>query len=233
MRKTDRSFNGEKVIHERLYREAIDNKKKKKEFQDSELEQCTFSPNLYYSTTQVGGNIDDFLERQKIYEEIKKERIERKLSRSIDHNEYTFTPKINLTSDILMKADHNRANEDIKDKVDRLYKDNFEKLKNRKDQLEKCYYAQFDFKPKINEISRFVGKDHTVEDLYNQKESYKIKKLKEERTRNDSDDCTFKPKINKDKYENVKSNYTLDENISKRIQNEVKFKTDKIDEIKK
>jgi hypothetical protein len=233
LRKTDRSFNGDISIHQRLYKEGVDKMNRNKNHIDNELEQCTFSPNLCYSTTQAGGNIDDFLERQKIYEEIKKERLERKLSKSIDHNQYTFTPKINLTSDILMKADHNRASEDIKDKVDRLYKDDFEKIKNRKTQLEKCYYAQYDFKPKINEISRFVGKDNTYEDLYTNKESNKLRKIREEKNKVETEGCTFKPKINKDRFENVKSNYTLDENISKRIQNEVKYKNEKIEEIKR
>ena len=31
--------------------------------------------------------------------------------------------------------------------------------------MENFYYAQYDFKPKINEISRLVGKDHNIEEL--------------------------------------------------------------------
>lgn len=235
MNKTDRSFTGEgKSIHERLYKEALNkNNQRGRDILDSELEQCTFSPNLYYSTTQPGGNIDDFLERQKIYEELKKERLERKLSKSIEHTKYTFTPKINLTSDILMKADHSRSNEDIKDKVERLYKEDFEKMRNRKEQLEKFYYAQYDFKPKINEISRFVGRDHTYEELSNHRESSKSRKIRDDKNKGETDLCTFKPKINKDKYTNVQSSYKSDENILKRIKSEVKFKNEKIEEIKK
>jgi len=231
MRKTDRSFNGDLSIHERLYREGINQKQRNRSFVDNEHEICTFSPNLFYSTTQPGGNIDDFLERQKIYEEIKKERLERKLSKSIEHKEYTFNPRINLTSDILMKADHNRANEDLKDKVERLYKDDFEKLKNRREQLEKFYYAQYDFKPKINEISKFIGKDHTVEELYQKRESSKVRRFKD-KEKEENDGCTFKPKINKDKFENIQSNYKLDDDILHRIKSEVKFKNEKVEEIK-
>jgi len=231
MRRTERSFNGDLNIHERLYRDGL-NKNRQKLNSDNLLddEECTFSPQLFYSTTQPGGNIDDFLERQKIYDEIKKERLERKLSKSIENNQYTFSPKINLTSDILIKADHMRSNEDIKDKVDRLYKEDFEKLKNRKEQLEKCYYAQYDFKPKINEISRFVGRDPTIDDLYMKKESSKVRKIKEEATI--QEECSFKPKINKNKFENIHSNYKPDENILKRIQDELKNKNEKVEEIK-
>ena len=235
MRRTGRSFNGDMNIstHERLYREGV-NKTKKRNINKNNLDdeqECTFSPQLFYSTTQPSGNIDDFLERQKIYSEIKKERLERKLSKSIDNNQYTFTPKINLTSDILMKADHSRANEDLKDKVGRMYKDDFDKLKNRKEQLEKFYYAQYDFKPKINEISRFVGRDHTLEDLHTKKESDQVRRIKEEII-NTADGCTFKPKINKNIYDNVQSNYKSDENILQRIHSEVRFKNEKVDEIK-
>lgn len=234
MNKTDRSFNQELSIHERLYREGLQNNKIKNNINPLEDDECTFSPNLFYSTITPGGNIDDFLERQKIYEEIKKERLERKLSKSIEHSVYTFSPKINLTSDILMKADHSRANEDIKGKVDRLYKDDFDKIKSRKEQLEKFYYAQYDFKPKINDISRFVGKDNTYEDLAMKKESSKTKKYRQDRNKDETYGCTFKPKINKDNkyFDNVQSNYKSDEGMLKRIQSEVRFKNERVEEIK-
>lgn len=228
-RKSNRSFNED--IHDRLYREGT-KKIKNKDMIDTDLEQCTFSPQLYYSTTTPGGNIDDFLERQKIYEEIKKERLERKLSKSIENNQYTFNPKINLTSDILMRADTSRANEDIKDKVDRLYRQNTEKIQNRKEQLENFYYAQYDFKPKINPISRFVGRDHNIEDLTNKRESSKARRYRDDRNRDETEGCTFKPKLNKSKYDNIESTYKLDDNILNRIKDELKYKNEKIEEIK-
>lgn len=50
------------------------NKKRDNEGYDYTLDNCTFSPQLYYSSIQPGGNINDFLERQQVYNEIKKER---------------------------------------------------------------------------------------------------------------------------------------------------------------
>jgi hypothetical protein len=224
LKRSDRSF--DENTFDRLYRQGL-TRRRGRSIENEEDKECTFAPNLCYSTIN-GGNIDDFLERQKLYEDLKKERLERKLSKSIECNQYTFKPKINLTSDLLMKTDLSRANEEIKDKVERLYKENYEKLKNRREQLESLYYAQYDFKPKINEISRYVGKDHTIEDLYQKKESEKTKRNK------DFDDelYTFKPKINKDKFDNIQSNYKLDDNILERIQGELKFKNEKIEEIK-
>ncbi len=80
--------------HERLYREGL-KKIRGRTDNPTDLNECTFSPQLCYSTTQANGNIDDFLERQKIYQEIRKDRLDRKMSKSIENNQYTYKPKIN------------------------------------------------------------------------------------------------------------------------------------------
>lgn len=225
----NRSFSG--AIHDKLYHEGIHNQKRGRTFIDPELEECTFSPQIYFST-QMGGNIEDFLERQKIYNEIKKERLERKLSRSIDHTTYTFKPEINLTSEILTRTDQERAKEQMKDKIDRLYKKDYEKIKQRKEQIENFYYAQFDFKPKINEISKFIGQDHSYEDLNRLGSVEKSRRGKDEKSIQEHKECTFKPNINKDKYEYVQSNYKVDDNILMRIKEELKARKEKTQELK-
>ena len=47
------------------------------------------------------------------------------------------------------------------------------------------------------------------------------------------ENCTFKPQINKNKFEHVQSHYKLDENIMDRIQQEMRSKSEKIDDMKK
>jgi hypothetical protein len=226
-RHTNRSFNGDD-IHERLYRQGIKNLKKENYEYEPDLQECTFTPNLVYSSIQGGGNIDDFLERQKIYDEIKRERLEKKLSKSIDDNTYTFKPEINLTSDIIIKADTNRANENTDERVNRLYKQNYDKIKTRKEQLESFYYSQYDFKPKINHISKIVGKEHSIEELATRNASKaKIKRVAED----DIEECTFKPILNQNKH--VQSSYKFDENILDRIQQEMKTKNEKVEELKR
>jgi hypothetical protein len=182
---------------------------------------------LYYSSIQGGGNIDDFLERQKIYDEIKRERLERKLSKSIDDTRYTFKPEINLTSDILIKADTGRANENHDERIERLYRTNYEKIQSRKEQLESFYYGQYDFKPKINEISRIVGKEPSIEDLAKRNKS----RGKTRVVHDETEGCTFKPSINQNN--NIQSAYKFDENIGDRIQKELKAKNEKVEELKK
>ena len=92
----------------------------RRELSANENDECTFTPQLCYSTAFANGNIDDFLERQKIYNEIKKDRLERKMSKSIENNQYTFKPKINLTSDFLVRSDPNRINENSIDKFETI-----------------------------------------------------------------------------------------------------------------
>lgn len=67
------------------------------------------------------------------------------------------------------------------------------------------------------------------------KESSKIKEVRENKNRDEEDNCTFKPQINKDNryYENVKSNYKRDDNIGERIKQEIKQKQEKIEEKKR
>lgn len=226
--KTSQSLNEISDIHEKLYKENIRNEKHK--HGNPQMEECTFTPKLYYDTyDNDGGNIDDFLERQKVYEQLKKERLERKMIKSNEKNDYTFAPKINLTSDILMKTNSLRANEDIEDKIDRLYKQDYEEIQKRKEQLQSFYNAQYDFKPKINELSRFIGRETNINEL-NQKSStlhLQDKMSKSQMTIYDNE-CTFKPNINKEKYNHIQSNYKADEEIFSRINDEMLSKKQKI-----
>jgi hypothetical protein len=220
--------------HERLYREGIKKMRNRQENQPGvDLEECTFSPQLCYSTTHAAGNIDDFLERQKIYDEIRKDRLDRKMSKSIENNQYTYKPKINLTSEFLVKADSTRLNEKSTDKFERLAVTNYEKILIKKKQLEEFYYSQYDFKPKINEVSRYIGRDHSLHDLVNKKQERKSKDYRSAHLKEQIQECTFNPKTNKNKFENVQSNYKLDENIFNRINDEMKSKIEKVDGLKK
>ena len=64
-----------------------------------------------------------------------------------------------------MRADAERANETSKEKVERMSKKSAENIQKKKDQLENLHYAQYDFKPKINEISKYVGRDSNLKDI--------------------------------------------------------------------
>jgi hypothetical protein len=68
-----------------------------------------------------------------------------------------------------MKADQSRCNETQEEKINRLFKQDTDKLKERKQQLDNFYYAQYDFQPKINNISKTVGRQSSLNELANKR----------------------------------------------------------------
>ena len=185
-----------------------------------ELDKSDFSDIKPKNNTE---EINDFLERQEIYENIKQESINKNkiinnINKDSKNDELTFKPKINFTSDLIARTNPERIGEDIDDKYKRLY-DEAEKLKQRKEQLKTFYDAQYNFTPKINELSKVIG--NTI--LLNRKNffNYEIKNSfvsKENLIKNEIDiKCTFKPNIIKNqKYKNIQSNYKYDDNIPKK-----------------
>ena len=171
--------------------------------------------------------INDFLERQKIYENIKKEHIykfklENNSKPKNGDEELTFKPKINSNSELIAKTNPERIDEDINDKYQRLYEE-AEILKNKKEQLIEFYNAQYSFTPKINDISKLLGNNYL-----SLKSDIDINKITQE-----PDECTFKPKIlNNEKYNSIESNYKFDENISKKIEEEILNRTNRINQLK-
>ena len=140
----------------------------------------------------------------------------------------TFQPEINVTSEILCRADTRRANETPEEAVERMHKV-MELKELKKKQAAECYYAQFDFKPKINKMSEILARDST---LYSRIESNKFKKAKESEQQKEKEHLTFKPTINKGKYEDVPSNYRNDETLMVKIK-EGQEKKQKVMEEKK
>jgi len=72
-----------------------------------------------------------------------------------------------------MKADHSRSNETADEKIRRLCNKDAEQLKSHKEQLESFYYAQYDFKPKINDVSRNIARNSSVNELAYKKGRFK------------------------------------------------------------
>ena len=177
--------------------------------------------------------INDFIERQKIYELIKKERInkfklEKNLNSNDDKDEYTFQPKINSTSDLIAKTNPERINEDVNDKYERLYNE-AETIKNKKEQLSEFYNAQYNFTPQINEISKLIGNNYISRKNNGENMNNTLNKTKTV----ELNECTFKPKVLiNEKFNSIESNYKFDENISKKIEEEISHRNNKISMLK-
>ena len=220
-------------VYERLYKENIN--KDTKSLGNRDMKECTFAPKLNPMSNYLLNDVDDyengnedcnenmkdFLERQKMYENLKKEKLEKKIIKN--KNNYTFKPEINSNSDLLVKCNPDRYGEKLNDKYSRLYED-AQRIKIKKEKLENELNNKYDFVPKINELSKYIGRKPGIEELnYIQENKINNKMNKKE------EEYDFKPQMyNNNKYKNIKSNYKNDNNMLERINEEVQNKNKKI-----
>ena len=222
-------------VYERLYKENI-NKDNTKTLGDKETKECTFAPKLNPMSSFLVNNNDndfknedenckenlkDFLERQKMYEKLKKEKLEK--NKINNKMKYTFKPEINSNSDLLTKCNPDRIREKRSDKYSRLYED-AQRIQIKKEKLENELNNKYDFIPKINEVSQYLIRNPGFEEhKYAQENKVYSKMFKKE------EEYDFKPQIyNNKKYKNIKSNYKNDHNMLKRINGELQNKNEKI-----
>ena len=142
------------------------------------------------------------------------------------NKEYTFKPEINSNSDLLVKCNPERLLEKNSDKYSRLYQD-AERIKNKKEKLKNELDNKYNFTPKINELSKYIGRKPGFEEMnIIQEKINKNEKIEEE--------YDFTPQINQNsKYKNIKSNYKNDQGILDRINEEMEIKNKKIENLQK
>ena len=221
-------------IYEKLYRENIN--KDPKNLATRDLKECTFTPkvnpisNLLVSNNNINYNMNneenmkDFLERQKMYEDLRKKKLEK--NKENNNYEYTFKPEINSNSDLLVKCNPERFNENQLDKYSRLYQD-AQRIKIKKEKLENELNNKYDFTPKINELSKYKGRKPDFDELNLIKEKLPKDEKKEE-------EYDFTPELYQNsKYKNIKSNYKNDQGMLSRINEEVQNKKEKIETLQK
>ena len=224
-------------VYEKLYKENIN--KDTKNLATRDLKECTFTPkvnpisNLLVSNNNINYNINninneenmkDFLERQKMYEDLRKKKLEK--NKQNNNQDYTFKPEINSNSDLLVKCIPERFNENQFDKYSRLYQD-AQKIKIKKEKLENEINNKYDFTPKINELSKYIGRKPDFDELNIIKEKVSKDEKKEE-------EYDFTPELYQNsKYKNIKSNYKNDQGMLSRINEEVQNKKEKIETLQK
>ena len=95
--------------------------------------------------------------------------------------QYSFKPKINITSEVICAADPNRGNEKEAQRIERLYREDKLKSQVAKQMKEKEAYDQYSFQPKINEISAIIAPQTSLIDRSMNNEGVRRKeKLREE-----------------------------------------------------
>ena len=226
-------------VYERLYKENIN--KDTKNLQNRELRECTFAPKVnpisnllvsnnsqnFINSNNYNNNIDnemnDFLERQKKYEDLKKEKLKKNKENNRD---CTFTPEINSNSDLLVKCNPERLLEKNLDKYSRLYQD-AERIKQKKEKMQNELDNKYNYTPKINELSKFIGRKPGIDELnFIQEKIDKNTKIEKE--------YDFTPQMYQNaKYKNIQSNYKNDQGILDRINEEMEIKNKKIENLQK
>ena len=218
-KKTQKMYGSNKNIGvtERLTKDAsdrIEKLHKKKEDINNEISiMHPFRPNLStYSTNTMANRTmrsdggKDFHERQQ--DLLQRQHENRENRRNEEGKEFSFKPKINSTSGIMIEADPERSRENANDKFHRLYNIDKRKAEQTRDMIEQELYGQYTYKPQINNLSRMMAVDRTMDNMLdvNHNKSTLSHTIHHEMDENKKKEYTFKPKINKN-YPEVQSAY--------------------------
>jgi hypothetical protein len=126
--------------------------------------------------------------------------MQEKMVNSVRRKECPFEPSINRISDYLMEANPDRILETETEKWNRLSKLDAERKQLLKLEINRAHYDKISFRPKIDNISKAIGKRTKVADMADNSEAILHKKLiKEELEKKKLKECSFKPRINKKK----------------------------------
>lgn len=234
-KKIQRTYGSVKNINvvERLTKDAsdrIENLNRKNEDMNHELSQMyPFRPQLSTFTSNSHNNTmynfetKNFYERQQEF--LHKQHEKREAKRNQEGQEFTFKPKINSTSNIIIEADPQRAGEQDTDKYNRLYQKDYQKAEAAKEALEYELYGKFTFKPEINNLSKLMAADRTTLDLIEaaQNKSTLTHNVHSEMNMQKIKECTFQPKINKN-YKEIPATYTNKEEMKAKLEEKARLR---------
>jgi hypothetical protein len=167
----------------------------------SEEIECTFQPQINPVSSKIlkgsqlytrnGGN---FLNRQEIFQmrgETKRKMLEDKENRIVN-----AVPKITKTSKMIVEAKHSRAIETEEDKIERLAVKDKLRADALKEEIREQHYNQFNFKPRINDVSKTIARPTSQEELISNERNKKIKKNIADQLQTKFDQqYTFKPQL--------------------------------------
>lgn len=170
-----------------------------------------------------------FFSRQKLFEE--KQKINKEKLIDKDVGSYNFKPAINKNSEKLARTDAARIVEETgKNKFDRLTKE-AEKVEKHKKNIEEAHYAQFDYRPEINEKSRKMAQATPLQELaFNPQASSNKRRLVEKVNHEIAKECSFKPVTNTNN--TATSVYNQNSDITKTISQQQMVKEMQVDQVK-
>ena len=200
-------------IVERLSREAriLEDRKnrQRKAWAEHETKACRFKPKVSATSKKIleshpefQGKNQDFLKRQADMQRRKRERGAQKAKRRNKNGgedpHCTFKPAIGNAEKVLVHTRPERLAETNEERYERLYKDDMKRKERLRESIRKEHYDQYDFKPKINRISKMLGcSTGGFEELYKNRSGKRakeavIKAVEDQR----ASECTFNPRTN-------------------------------------
>jgi hypothetical protein len=171
-----------------------------------------------------------FLERQEIFKE-KSITKRQEIIESLEKKSWNFTPEIGKASKFIAESDKNRYSTTIEKRLMKTSQD----TKALKADFEEKYYSEFKFEPKINSISKNLGKSTSLNEIATNLFSKALKnKLAEEKLAEEESKYNYKPKISKSKdFEYISSTYKQIDNLTQTLKRQQSIKERRIEEIKK
>lgn len=192
-------------VSERLLREGDARKvraaRRKAMHAEEEAARLTFEPQVNeHSAKLVDENPSmrmGFLERQRSFLEARQRKID--AAKDAEAAQCTFKPKTRGADALLAYTRPELAAESERDRVERLARGDAERTEQLKQAISEEYYAQFQFKPKINGISKRLGRAHTVDEHHrDEQRRAAIARAKDAAEREEMRQCTFKPALQTD-----------------------------------
>ncbi|GAQ83719.1 hypothetical protein KFL_001590070 [Klebsormidium nitens] len=205
-----------------------------------EQEKCPFRPEINPSTERILNEAlyvpadGDFLTRQHLFNEL---RYQKQLElQSRQSAECRFRPDIGSAEEVLAQAGRN-AGESRQELIERLACTDKERLEAIRRLKAEQHYAQFEFRPALNPISRLVGRPPSVELLHkDDRAKQKLEMLRAEAEEAQKRECTFQPELSRPSLETSDSRRTISmrdpELISARIQEQERERLARIEAVR-
>lgn len=174
---------------------------RRQEVAADEASRLTFEPRVNASSASlVAANPRlqaGFLERQRDFVRDKEQRLAR--ARDAEAEECTFKPKTSDAGALLSYTRPELSAETERDRADRLATRDADRGRKLKQAISDEYYSQFSHKPRINALSKRLGRAHSVQEhMMDERRRASRARAKEEADRAEMKACTFQPELQTD-----------------------------------
>lgn len=183
------------------------------------------------SRRMLEGTTDTFFDRQRRTADARRRRMQDAVHS--DEKECTFQPQVTGADAALSRLRPSRLGETDEERVERLATRDKTRVEQARTAMEEQYYAQFTFKPRINSLSRVLGRAHTVEEhVSNESAKESRQRIQRELDRKHEAECTFKPQLRKSGVE-AKAPLQLSkardpEDVSRRVEEYIQARAKKL-----